>query len=151
MRAFRLLASLLITCAITGQAPAQDSSDGVTKLQIRNVVLGKATEREARKAMKRLADEVIGAAHPTGSNRGMETYAIQNSGPNSLTVTMSLTYYGAFTQKQYSAQATIVVDTTDPEEPEIDKIEVTKGNNLIPPNQKSLAELKSRLNKLLEK
>jgi hypothetical protein len=151
MRAIHSIIGLFVAAAFAAPAVAQDSSDDYLKSRLRSVVQGKASDRDARKVMKRLAEEVIGAAHPSGGNRGLDSFTIQRSGRNSIIVSMSLTYYGALTQRQYSADASIVIDMSDPDEPEVDRIEVSKGNNYIPPNQRNLAELKSRLNKLLEK
>ncbi len=147
MRTFQLFVALMSVSLVASRVSAQD----MTKEKVRGVVLGTATEKEAKKLIKSLAESVIGSAHPTGTNPGLQGWSFQKASAKTLTLTLNLVYHGKFTQKPYRATATIFIDLTDPDEPEIDRIEFRDQENRIPANQKNLADLKSRLSKLLEK
>ena len=89
---------------------------------------------------------IIKAAHPTGKKAAMVKYEVNDLKPGRKEMRINLEYYGAFSGRQYKAEAVLTIDSTNPDAWEVLDIGYTDTNN-ISANAKNLQELKKKFNK----
>src|SRR5436309_8061921 len=109
---------LLAGLALLGAAAAQGDDD----LSFR-----RRGDQEKR-FVARVAEAVLKAAHTTAKKVEVIKYEYTNPKPNRTDLTMKVGYHGAVTNKQYTADVVIKIDSSNKEAWEVLNIEYADNN-----------------------
>jgi hypothetical protein len=101
---------------------------------------------EEKRFVGRVAEAVVKAAHKTAKKVDLIKYEYTHPKPNRTDLTMKVGYHGAVTNKQYTADVVVKIDSTNKDAWEVLNIEYTDNNN-VPFNEKKVQELIRQLNR----
>jgi hypothetical protein len=144
------LAALLPAASPAQTMPAMPAGPSLPPDQVRSFFRDQMGERDGRKFLQTFTEAVTLAAHPTASNPGLLRIAPRPLQDGVTGFSMGVEYYGGFTNRPYYGTIDLVIDHTDLKKPSVMRLGFSDSNNWIKANQGNLAQLRKKLNEMLE-
>jgi hypothetical protein len=138
MKRSLILLALTAVCSLVVAGGARADADDVSF---------KARGDNEKAFMRDVTVAILKAAHHTGKKPAMLDYKITEPKPGRKDIKIKGEYYGAITSKQYIADITVKVDTSDDKNWECLDIEYSDNNTGISPSLTKIGELKKKFNK----
>jgi hypothetical protein len=130
--------SLCVIVALALVTPSARADDEVPSF--------KSRKDQEKKFVTNVCNAVLKAAHFTGQDRALEKYSYDDVKKGRKKLVIRGSYKGAVTKKQYFADITIHLDTSDADAWEVLKIEYSDNNN-VPHSRKKVEELIKKFNR----
>src|SRR5262245_17781498 len=107
----------------------------------------KRKERE-KEFVKQVGTAIVRAARSKPQRIDLEKYEFTSPKANRTELAMKMVYYGLITRKKFTADITVILDSTDKDNWEVMNIKYTDSNpNLVGPSERKIQGLIKQLNK----
>ncbi len=121
----------------------------VSTFVLGGAILAAAPNKIDDKLAEVLGKDVVGAAHPTAKNAALIEYKESSPKAGRLTMNIKMKYFGKVTKKEYKADVTLTLDTSD-SPPKVLDLEY-KDDNKVPASKAKLKLMPDALSKKLPK
>jgi hypothetical protein len=136
-----LIRSAVLSClALLGAAVIARAADRAPSIR-------KLNQKE-KEFVKEVGTAIVKAARSKPQKIEVEKYEFTNPRKNRTELSIKMVYYGLISRKKFTADITVLIDSTDKDNWEVMTIKYTDSNrNLVGPNHRKIEELIKRLNR----